>query len=91
MALRKLGVPEETISLIQSFHLGMRAVIRLEGTSLEEISVENGLRQGCCMAPVLFNLYTCLVVQRWLVRMEGVGVVGVTVKYKYDGKLFRGT
>ena len=68
MALRKLGVPEETISLIQSFHLGMKVVIRLEGTSLEEISVENGLRQGCCMAPVLFNLYSCLVVERWLVR-----------------------
>ena len=67
----------------------MKAVIRLEGTSLEEISVENGLRQGCCMAPVLFNLYTCLVVERWLARMEGVRGVGVTVKYKYDGKLFR--
>ena len=64
MALRKLGVPEENISLIQSFHLGMKAVIRLESTSIEEISVENGLRQGCCMAPVLFNLYTCLVVER---------------------------
>ena len=64
MALSKLGVPEDTISLIQSFHLGMRAVIRLEGTLLEEISVENELRQGCCMAPVLFNLYTCLVVER---------------------------
>ena len=24
-----------------------------------------------------------------IVRMEGVGGVGVTVKYKYDGKLFR--
>ena len=43
MALKKLGVPQETISLIQSFHLGMKAVIRLEGMSLEEINVENGL------------------------------------------------
>ena len=85
MALRKLGVPEETISLIQSFHLGMKAVIRLEGMALEEMSVENGLRQGCFMAPVLFNLYTCLVVERWLVRMG----VGITVKYKYCEKLFR--
>ena len=66
MALRKLGMPEDTISLIQSFHLGMKAVFRLEGTSLEEITMENRLRQGCCMAPVLFNLYTCLVVERCL-------------------------
>ena len=51
-------MPEVTINLIKSFHLGMKAAIRLEGTLLEEIDVENGLRQGCCMAPVLFNLYT---------------------------------
>ena len=49
-----------------------KAAIRLEGTSLEEISVDNGLRQVCCMTPVLFNLYTCLVVERRLVKMEGV-------------------
>ena len=88
LALRKLGVPEVTINLIKSFHLGKKAAIRLEGTLLEEIEVENGLRQGCCMAPVLFNLYTCLAVERWLFRVEGAGV-GVTVKHKYDGKLFR--
>jgi len=40
-------------------------------------------------APVLFNLYTCLAVERWLIRMEGVGGVGVTVRFKYDAKLMR--
>ena len=88
LTLRKLGVLEVTINLIKSFHLGMKAAIRLEGTLLKEIDVENGLRQGCCMAPVLFNLYTCLVVEKWLFRVEGAGV-GVTVKHKYDEKLFR--
>ena len=49
----------------------------------------NGLRQGCCMAPVLFNLYTCLAVERWQERLDGVAGVGITVMYKYDEKLFR--
>ena len=56
LALKKLGVPEKTVQLIRSFHSGMEANICVEGELLEEISVENGLRQGCCMAPVLFNL-----------------------------------
>jgi len=41
------------------------------------------------MAPVLFNLYTSLAVERWLERIDGVEDVGITVKYKYDEKLFR--
>ena len=65
----------------------MRARIHLDGTELEEICVQNGLKQGCCMAPVLFNLYTCLALERWLCRVEGEGV-GITLKYKYDQKLF---
>ena len=41
------------------------------------------------MAPVLFNLYTCLVVEQWLARVDGTDGVMLTVKYKYDKKLFR--
>ena len=56
LALKKLGVPEKTVNLIRAFHTNMKAKIRLDSELLEDISVENGLRQGCCMAPVLFNL-----------------------------------
>ena len=41
------------------------------------------------MAPVLFNLYTCLVMECWQARVEGVGGVNVKLRYKYDHKLFR--
>ena len=61
IALKKLGVPQQTITLIQSSHEDMKAQIRLDNTLLEEISVDNGLQQGCCMAPVPFNLYASLV------------------------------
>ena len=71
-ALRKLGVPEPIIELIRSFHQDMQAQIQMNGTLLEEIDVTNGLRQGCCMAPVLFNLYTCLVVERWTARVAKI-------------------
>ena len=86
IALAKLRVPESTIRLIRSFHEGMKAEIRVEGRTLEPIRVENGLRQGCCMAPALFNLYMCLAVERWL---DGVDGVGITVRCKMDGRLFR--
>ena len=89
LALGKLGVLEQIIHLIKSFHEDMRARIRIEGVTLEEIRVQNGLRQGCCMAPVLFNLYTCLAVERWLERVKDVEGVGITIRYQLDRKPFR--
>ena len=41
------------------------------------------------MVPVLLNLYTCLAVEKWLARVEDVEGVGITIKYKFDKKLFR--
>ena len=68
-ALEKLGVPDLVIVIIRSFHQGMKAKVCISGELLaEEIDVENGLRQGCTMAPVLFNLYACLVVEQWFRR-----------------------
>ena len=89
IALGKLGVPASTIQLVRSFHTRMKAKICLGGELLEEIDVENGLRQGCCMAPVLFNLYTTLLIERWRAKIETVDGVGVTLNYKLDKKLFR--
>ena len=65
IALTKLGVPEEIVQLIKSkFHQDMKPKICIDGAMLEEIEVVNSLRQRCCMAPVLFNLYSCLAVER---------------------------
>ena len=89
MALSKLGVPEPTIKLIRSFHCDMQAQIRLNDVMLEPINVNNGLRQGCSMAPVLFNLYSCLVIERWHARVSSLEDAGIYLRYKLDRKLFR--
>ena len=52
-ALEKLGIPSSVVSLIQSFHDGMKAQVRVSGALLEDIDVENGLQQGCSLAPTL--------------------------------------
>ena len=44
LALVRLGVPEEIVQLIHSFHEGMKAKIRLDGSLLEQFGVRNGLR-----------------------------------------------
>ena len=61
----------------------MKAKINLDGSLLELIDVQNGLRWGCCMAPVLFDLFTCLVVVRWQARVEGADRMGIKLNYIY--------
>ena len=87
--LEKLDVPDQIIDIIWSFYEGMQAQVRMDEELLEEIAVENGLRQGCTMAPVLFNLYACLVVERWLAKMNDKEGVGTYKQCKFDHKLFR--
>ena len=65
-ALRKYGLPPVVVRLVKSFHEDMSANLRIHGEALEgEIAVTNGLRQGCTMAPTLFNLYFNQVVEAW--------------------------
>ena len=76
LALRKMGVLDILIDIIRSLHDNMNASIRVDGELLEEIEVHNGLRQGCSMTPTLFNLYACVVGEKWRSRvaeMEDVG------------------
>jgi len=81
MILLKLGVPDRTVKLVRSFHKGMTARVRIEGSLSDKIEVNNGLRQSCYMSPVLFNLFSCVVLERWMQKLEGVGV---QLYYKYD-------
>ena len=67
----------------------MMARVYIDGELLEEeISVRNGLRQGCTMAPTLFNLYSCLIMERWMEQVRHLEGVGICLRYKLDGKLF---
>ena len=87
--LKKLGVPEVLVEIVKSFHTDMQARVRVDGELLDDIEVNNGLRQGCTMAPTLFNLYACAVAERWMERVREVESAGTQILYKLDQKLFR--
>ena len=84
-----IGCPAKLINIIRAFHQNMTTRLRLDGTLLDGIPVGNGLRLGCTMAPVLFNLYMCAVIECWLQRMKAEDGVGIDIAYKYDGELLR--
>ena len=55
---RRFGVPPKMLAAIRNFHDGMRAHVRMDGGILSDrFEVLQGLRQGCNLAPLLFNLF----------------------------------
>ena len=61
--LARFGVPQNMISIIHQFHDGMRVCVRLDDrVSSRWFAVEQGLRQGCVLAPLLFNIFFAAVI-----------------------------
>ena len=82
--LEKYGVPEKMLNVVKSFHEGMHAEVRVGSTVTDRFEVWNGLRQGCTLAPTLFNIYFSAMVADWRNRSSGAGV---SVLYKHGRKL----
>ena len=56
--LTRIGVPPQMIAVIQQFYDGMRACVRPDdGVCSEWFGVEQGLRQGCVLSSLLFNIF----------------------------------
>ena len=61
--LARFGVPQNMISAIRQFHDGMRVCVRLDDRVCSGwFAVEQVLRQGCVLAPLLFNIFFAAVI-----------------------------
>jgi hypothetical protein len=84
--LRAYGVDDKLVELLMDLHTGTQAAVKLAGNVSDWFEIECGVRQGCVIAPLLFNVFFDCVVRQALAAMpEGCGV---QLSYSVDGGLF---
>ena len=84
IVLEILGLPNQMRKIIRSFHDGMLAQIIQGGKISEAFGVENGTKQGCVLAPLLFALYFAMMLEQ---ALKGKSY-GVPVSFRVSGGLF---
>lgn len=84
--LGRYGCPEKFVSVLRQFHDGMESRVMLGGDESSPFPVRVGVKQGCVIAPVLFNLFVMGVT----VLLQGdVGPdSAVCLSFRYDRSLF---
>ena len=82
--LSKLGCPSKFINLIRLFHDGMSGSILCDGDTSSSFNISNGVKQGCVLAPVLFNLFFTCVLTHALRDFK----TGIYIRYRLDGSFF---
>ena len=69
--LTRIGVPPQMIAVIQQFHDGMKACVRPDDSVWSDwFDVEQVLRQGCVLSPLLFNIFFAAVLTVVLQRFS---------------------
>ena len=84
--LKKCGCPPKIIDLIQQLHDGMNVRVKISGDLSDPFEVSRGVKQGCTLAPVLFNTYVQCIT---LLLSSAVPVnQKINLNYRTDRSLF---
>ena len=84
--LKKFGTPPKFLNILKQFHTGMQACVLVGGQQSPSFPVKVGVKQGCVLAPVIFNLF--LSAASLLFHMTIKEDSGVQLQYRLDGSLF---
>jgi hypothetical protein len=71
MVLTEMGVPPHLTRLVKQLYQNNTATVRVNKLSTENFQVQKGVRQGCILSPLLFNIYGEYIMRKVLDGWEG--------------------
>jgi hypothetical protein len=85
--LKKIGIDWRERRLISNMYMAQSVKVRLNRGETKSVKIGRGVRHGCCLSPILFNLYSECPTKE---ALEGFGDFKIggqiihTVKYADD-------
>jgi len=82
--LKRTGIDWRERRLISKLYMDQRVNVRLDRGETRSVQIGRGVRQGCCLSPILFNLYSKCLTKEDLEGLGDFNIVGQiiqTVKY----------
>ena len=61
--LPELGIPDHLTSLLRNMYAGQETAVRTGCGTVDWFQIGKGVRQGCILSPLLFNLYVEYIIQ----------------------------
>jgi len=80
----RVGVPSKLINIIRSPQAGMRATVLDRGCESEAIAEQNGTKQGCVLAPIIFGIVIVCVIYDAFNELD----TGIRVNYRSDSGVY---
>ena len=84
--LQQYGCTKHFTKLLESLHNGMTARIKIGEDLSEPFAVTRGVKQGCVLAPVIFNIYVQCVTHLLSKALDED--LKITLNYRTDRNLF---
>ena len=84
--MRRAGCPDKFTNIVKAFHDQMHATVVIGGEETESFDVGVGVKQGCVMAPVIFNIYLAAATR--LFRESFPVEQGIGITFRLDGSIF---
>ena len=82
--LKARGVHPKLLALIKDLYSGSRARVTVHGTESDWFDIRTGVRQGCPLSPLLFNMYMDFLARQVIQECEEAGF---KVAYRINGEL----
>ena len=79
-----IGCPPKLLSFIKSFHDESRGTVQYDGSMSEAFEINSGVKQGCVLAPTLFDIFFSVLLKHAFKSTEE----GILLRTRFDGKLF---